>query len=166
LIGNQQINRYSADAIQVELFLPRQQKALDIVLSFCRTDTVHLDENDQASLFSIMSPAEPFEEAMNQLVDRKLVKQEGRFYSVHRVVQEAVNYHDADDLQNSFVQAARLIYEQFPKQTISTLYKEWKVCQDYIPHGVYISKKFSEHVRSGALKSTKEFVTLLGNCAW
>jgi hypothetical protein len=127
---------------------------------------VHLDENDQASLFSIMSPAEPFEEAMNQLVDRKLVKQEGRFYSVHRVVQEAVNYHDADDLQNSFVQAARLIYEQFPKQTIATLYKEWKVCQDYIPHGVYISKKFSEHVRSGALKSTDAFVTLLGNCAW
>ncbi|KAH8755898.1 hypothetical protein BGZ57DRAFT_1009101 [Hyaloscypha finlandica] len=156
----------SPDAIQVELFLPRHQKALDIVLSFCRTDTVHLDENDQASLFSIMSPAEPFEEAMNQLVDRKLVKQEGRFYSVHRVVQEAVNYHDADDLQNSFVQAATLIYEQFPKQTIATLYKEWKVCQDYIPHGVYISKKFSEHVRSGALKSTDAFVTLLGNCAW
>jgi hypothetical protein len=149
----------------VELFLPRTQKALDIVLSFCRQDLVHLDENERASIFSIITPSEAFEKAVNQLLDRKLIKQDGRVYTVHRVVQEAVSYHDVDELQKSFAQAARLVYEQFPKQGIATMYKDWKVCQAYIPHGVHLSKKFSEYVRSGALSATDAFVSLLGNCA-
>jgi tetratricopeptide (TPR) repeat protein len=156
----------SPDNIQVELFLPRTQKALDIALSFCRQDPVHLDENERASIFSIITPSEAFEKAMNQLLDRKLIKQDGRMYTVHRVVQEAVSYHDVDELQKSFAQAARLVYEQFPKQGIATMYKDWKVCQVYIPHGVHLSKKFSDYVRSGALSATDAFVSLLGNCAY
>jgi len=149
----------------MELFLPRTQKALDIALSFARQDPVHVDENDRASLFSIITPSEAFDKAINELLDRKLVKQEGRVLSVHRVVQEATNYHDKDDLQKSFAQAARLVYEQFPKYGIATRYKEWGVCQEYIPHGVYLSKKFSDYVRSGALNPTDAFVVLLANCA-
>lgn len=149
----------------MELFLPRTQKVLDIALSFARQDPVHLDENERASLFSIITPSELFDKAMNQLLNRKFVKQSGRLLSVHRVVQEATNYHDKDDLQKSFAQAAILVYEQFPKYDIGTPSKEWGVCQEYIPHGVYLSKKFSDYVRSGAVNSTDEFIILLANCA-
>jgi hypothetical protein len=149
----------------MELFLPRTQKALDIALQFARQDPVHVDENDQASLFGIITASEAFDKAINQLWERKLVKQGGRVLSVHRVVQEATNYHDKDDLQKSFTQAARLVYEQFPKYGISTRYKEWGVCQEYIPHGVYLSKKFSDFVRSGVLNPTDAFIDLLANCA-
>jgi hypothetical protein len=149
----------------MELFLPRTQKALEIALPFARQDPVHLDENERASLFSIITPSEPFDQAINQLLDRKLVKKEGRVLSIHRVVQEAINHHDKDDLQKSFAQAARLVYEQFPKYGIGTRSKEWGICQEYISHGVYLSKKFSEYVRSGALNSTDAFIVLLANCA-
>jgi hypothetical protein len=149
----------------MELFLPRTQKALDIALQLARQDLVHVDENDRASLFSIITASEAFDKAMNQLLDRKLVRQNGRLVSVHRLVQEAADYHDIEDLQKSFAQAAILVYEQFPKYDISTPSKEWGACQEYIPHGVYLSKKFSDHVRSGAINPTDAFIVLLANCA-
>jgi hypothetical protein len=93
--------------------------------------------------------------------------------SIHRVVQEAVNYHDLHELQQSFNIASRLVYEQFPKMHTGSADNQWTICQDYIPHGVYLSKKFSDYAASevlkassGVLKADIHFVRLLGNCAW
>jgi hypothetical protein len=105
---------------------------------------------------------------IDELLEKELIKKDRHTLSIHRVVQEAVNYHDVDDLQESFDIASRLVYEQFPKQDLSesSLYKVWNVCQDYIPHGVYLSKKYSDYAPSGKLKAHDSFVRLLGNSAW
>jgi hypothetical protein len=104
---------------------------------------------------------------MNQLVKRKLVKEDVNIYSIHRVVQEAVSYHDVDDLQNSFNIASRLAYEAFPKRDLNEqLFRKWSQCQVYIHHGVWLSKKFSDYAASGKLKGSDYFVKLLSSCAW
>jgi hypothetical protein len=101
------------------------------------------------------------------LVKRKLIKQDAKIYSIHRAVQEAVNYHDVDDLQNSFNIASRLAYEAFPKRELNEpLFKKWSKCQEYIPHGVQLSRRFSDYAASGTLKGSEYFVKLLSSCAW
>ena len=90
--------------------------------------------------------------------------------SIHRVVQEATNYHDLQDLQDSFDNAVRLVYEAFPGKErylrSGALYTYWSQCQLYIPHGDFLSKKYLEHERSNSLTGSEIFVKLLGNCAW
>jgi hypothetical protein len=104
---------------------------------------------------------------VDELLARELVRKDRHALSIHRVVQEAVNYHDVDDLQESFDISSRLVYEQFPKRLMSeSLYKHWSVCQEYIPHGVYLSKKYSDYALSGKLKANDFFINLLSNCAW
>jgi hypothetical protein len=102
------------------------------------------------------------------LLDRDLIKQDvPRFFTIHRVVQEATNYHDIDELQDSFEIASRLVFEQFPnRRKENNLFSRWGTCQDYIPHGVHLSKKFQDYTSSGKLKGSPEFVELLSNCAW
>src|SRR5438067_2019049 len=91
---------------------------------------------------------------IDELLAKGFIRKDRHILSIHRVVQEAINYHDVDDLQESFDIASRLVYEQFPKQDMSqSLFKEWSVCQDYIPHGVYLSKKYSDYAPSGNLKA-------------
>ena len=140
---------------------------MDGALAFCKLDPSQVDGQDRASILSVITPSAAFEKANNELLERELIKQDGRILSIHRVVQEAVNYHDLDDLQESFDIASRLVYEQFPKQRMSgSLFKEWNVCQEYIPHGAYLSKKFSDYAASGSLRASDPFVKLLSNCAW
>jgi hypothetical protein len=155
------------DGIPIQLFLPRNQRALDGPLAYCKQDPTYVDSKDRASLFSVITPSPAFEKAIDELLVKELIRKDRHVLSIHRVVQEAVNYHDVDDLQESFDIASRLVYEQFPKQVISeSLYKEWNVCQEYIPHGVYLSKKYSDYALSGKLKAHDSFVKLLSNCAW
>jgi hypothetical protein len=147
--------------------MPRNQSALEGSLDFCKQDPIHIDNHNQATLYSIITPSSRFETAIIELLDKELVKQDGRVYSIHRVVQEATNYHDVDDLQESFDIASRLVYEAFPKQYMNqSLYNEWGTCQFFIPHGVQLSKKYSDHVRAGVLKASEAFIRLLCNCAW
>jgi hypothetical protein len=149
------------------LFLPRNQRALDGPLAFCKQDPTYVDSKDRASLYSVVTPSPAFEKAIDELLAKELIRRDRNVLSIHRVVQEAVNYHDVEDLQKSFDVASRLVYEQFPKQVMSeSLYKEWNVCQEYIPHGVYLSKKYSDYVPSGKLKAHEFFVRLLSNCGW
>lgn len=155
------------DGIPVQLFLPRNQRALDGPLAYCKQDPTYVDNREQASLFSVLVPSPAFEKAIDELLAKELIRKDRHILSIHRVVQEAVSYHDVDDLQESFDIASRLVYEQFPKQVMNeSLYKEWKVCQEYIPHGVYLSKKYSDYARSCKLKAHEYFVNLLSNCAW
>jgi hypothetical protein len=155
------------DGIPIQLFLPRNQPALDGPLAFCKLDPTHVDSKDRAALFSVVIPSPAFEKAIDELLEKELIRRDRNVLSIHRVVQEAVNYHDVEDLQESFDVASRLVYEQFPKQlTSESLYKQWNVCQEYIPHGVYLSKKYSDYALSGKLKAHEYFVRLLSNCAW
>ena len=156
------------DSIQSQLFLPRNQKALDGPLSFCKQESKFLDNNDRAALHTLITPSFEFEKAVDELLKRELIKTDGpRNFSIHRVVQEATNFHDIDDLQHSFDTAARLVFEQFPnRRTEETLYGKWNICQDYIPHGVHLSQKFSDHGVSGKLKGSQQLIELLSNCAW
>jgi hypothetical protein len=155
------------DGIQIQLFLPRNQRALDGPLAYCKGDPTYVDSKDRASLYSVITPSPALEEAIKELLAKELIRKDRYVLSIHRVVQEAVNYHDVDDLQESFDIASRLVYEQFPKPVMSeSLYKEWNVCQEYVPHGVYLSKKYSDYAPSGKLKTHEFFVKLLSNCAW
>ena len=154
-------------AIPIQLFLPRNQPALDGPLAFCKLDPTYVDSKDRAPLFSVVTPSPAFEKAIDELLAKELIRRDRNVLSIHRVVQEAVSYHDVEDLQKSFDVASRLVYEQFPKQVMGeSLYKQWNVCQEYIPHGVYLSKKYSDYVPSGKLKAHEYFVRLLSNCAW
>lgn len=158
----------SPDSIQVQLFLPRNQKALDGALAFCKQEAKYLDGDNRASLYAIITPSPAFDKAAKELLNRELIKQDGpRDFSIHRVVQEATNFHDIDELQDSFEIAARLVFEQFPQRRAEeSLFSRWNICQDYIPHGVQLSRKFSDYAPSGKLKGSPEFVQLLSNCAW
>ena len=103
---------------------------------------------------------------IDELLAKELIRKDRHVLSIHRVVQEAISYHDVDDLQESFDIASRLVFEQFPKKEMGqTLFKTWNVCQQYIPHGVYLSKKYSDYT-PGKLKASEFFVRLLSNCAW
>jgi hypothetical protein len=149
------------------LFLPTIQSILDGPLDFCKQDAKHINEQNRVSLSNVINPSPQLQIAIKELLDRALIKQDGRNFAVHRVVQEAVSYHDSHDLQSSFDAAARLVWYRFPTRAMDeSLYDKWSTCQEYIPHGVYLSKKFSEHVRSGVLKGPDTFVELLSNCAW
>ncbi|KAH7416710.1 hypothetical protein BKA64DRAFT_701492 [Cadophora sp. MPI-SDFR-AT-0126] len=157
----------SPDGILIKLFLPRNQSALSGNLSFCQQDPVHIDPNNRASLFSIITPSPQFDAAIEELRTRKLIKQDNQLMSIHRVVQEAVNFHSIEDLQQSFDAACRLVYEQFPKRKLDEdLYSAWYICQDYISHVIHLSKRFSEFSKSGKLTASSDFVKLLSNAAW
>ena len=155
------------DSIPAQLFLPRSQGALDGPLAYCKLDSAYVDSKGRASIFGVLTPSPEFERVIGELLEKELIKKDRITLSIHRVVQEAVNYHDVDDLQESFDIASRLVYQQFPKQDLGeSFYKVWNVCQDYIPHAVYLSKKYSDYAPSGMLKAHDSFVRLLSNSAW
>src|SRR5271155_5141703 len=135
-------------------FHPETNGAIDGSLAFCKQDPTYVDSKDRASLFSVITPSPAFEKAIDELLAKELIRKDRHALSIHRVVQEAVNYHDVDDLQESFDIASRLVHEQFPKQLMGkSLGEEWNVCQEYIPHGVYLTKKYSDYAPSGMLKA-------------
>jgi hypothetical protein len=81
---------------------------LDGKLSFIRGQT---GGDKDASTFSlakaISSPA--LDSAVAELQQKKLIRKENRVISVHRVVQEAMNYHSIEDLQASFDAAVAIV---------------------------------------------------------
>lgn len=65
-------------------------------------------EDPHSSLASVIkSPA--LEAAITELLERGLIRRDNRIISVHRVVQEAMNYHSIEDLQASFDSATRIV---------------------------------------------------------
>ncbi|PMD63260.1 uncharacterized protein K444DRAFT_626991 [Hyaloscypha bicolor E] len=155
------------DKIPVELFLPTVQSILDGPLEFCKQDAKHIDENNRVALADVIDPSPQLLKAIEELLEKSLVKRDGRNLSVHRVVQEATTYGDLNDLQTSFDATTRLVHYRFPKTEMDgSLFLEWSICQEYIPHGVNLSKRFTEHTRAGALKGSVTLVELMSNCAW
>ncbi|MCJ1400647.1 hypothetical protein MMC11_003855 [Xylographa trunciseda] len=160
----------SPDAMPIDLFLPRRQKALDGKLAWCKQNSSLVDDKLNATLSSIITPPPALRNALKELFDSSLIKQEGRVLTIHRVVQEAMNYHSIEDLQASFDSAVQLVEEAFPKQVHGyPLHKYWGMCQSYIPHGAHLSAKFSDYTRppvDSTLEGSARFVELLSNCAW
>lgn len=102
------------------------------------------DPDTQAALSSVITAPPLLRAALDELVLFKLIKQEGRELWAHRVVQEAMNYHTADDLQFYFDAAVSLVYEAFPKQVHGDyLSGQWGACETYIPHGAHLGLQFA-----------------------
>jgi hypothetical protein len=82
-------------------------------------------------------------------VSCKLIKQKGRQLWANRVVQEAMNYHSSQDLQDYFDSTVALVYEAFPKQVYGDYFSgQWGPCETYIPHGAHLSLQFANLNRS------------------
>jgi hypothetical protein len=110
------------DGILIDLFLPRNQKALDGRLAFCKQITQRMEDADSnTALSSVITPPPLLRKAIDELVNFKLIKQEGRELWAHRVVQEAMNYHSSEDLQEYFDAAVALVYEAFPSRFAVTI---------------------------------------------
>ncbi|KAH7416714.1 hypothetical protein BKA64DRAFT_655866 [Cadophora sp. MPI-SDFR-AT-0126] len=157
----------SPDKIPIDLFLPRDQSALDGPLEFCKQDPKDIDDTNRASLFSLITTSPAFDLAIEDLMRRKLITREGRFFKIHRVVQEATNFHSFEDLQKAFNTASRLVFQKFPNRDMnSTLYKQWNMCREYISHGIQLHIGFNKYSRNSNLQVPAEFVELMSNCAW
>jgi hypothetical protein len=60
---------------------------------------------DLASVITSLS----LEAALAELLGKNLIRRDNRVISVHRVVQEAMNYHSIEDLQASFDAAVSIV---------------------------------------------------------
>lgn len=143
----------SPDGILIDLFLPRNQNALDGKLAFCKQNTSAEDvaAHGEQALSSIINAPPPLRAALDELTMYKLIKRENRELITHRVVQEAMNYHSAADLQEYFDSAVALVHEAFPK-LVHGDYKteQWGACETYIMHGANLSYRFSIFTKGGS----------------
>ncbi|KAH6690764.1 P-loop containing nucleoside triphosphate hydrolase protein [Leptodontidium sp. MPI-SDFR-AT-0119] len=160
----------SPDGVMLDLFLPTNQKALEGKLQFCRQNR-HLKIVDTgAALSSVITEPLLLRDAITELKNLKLIKFEARILQVHRVVQEAMNYHSSQEMQMYFDSAAAVLFEAFPKKLSSDiLSKHWFTCENYIAHGVSLSLQFEEYHQLGekqALKGSSQLIQLFINCAW
>lgn len=148
------------DSIPIDLFLPKDQKRLDGRLEFCK------QEPGQTTALE-MSPK--MSEAIEELKKAQLIRQDGRTFVIHRVIQEAMNFTDMEDLQTLFAATVELLHEAFPLQLRGRpLVDVWPRCSMFVQHVIHITKAFSIHQRSknGYLASTFNFIQLLSNCGW
>lgn len=150
------------DSIPIDLFLI-DQKRLNGRLEFCK-------QPDGQNVPSDMSPG--MKEAIEELKQAKLIRQsrrDRRIFVIHRVIQEAMNFKDMDDLQSTFEATVELLHEAFPVQLLGRpLVDKWLRCQMFVQHVVHLTKSFSNHQKGkhGALASTFNFIQLLSNCGW
>jgi hypothetical protein len=119
-----------------------------------------------------IEPSPGLQSVIDELSDAKLITVDGRNFFIHRVIQEAINYQNFEDLQDSFDAAVRLVYEAFPKQQGGDpLYDQWSTCQLYVQHAVQLYARFEEYGPSNvhaadALHAQEEFIRLGANCGW
>jgi hypothetical protein len=146
------VTKETADGILIDLFLPRNQKALDGKLSFCKQHPDHVDATSNVTLSNVIRAPARLQLAIDELLKFKLIKREGREISAHRVVQEAMNYHSLSELQQYFNSGAALVYEAFPKQMNGDyLTKEQRgACLSYISHAAHLSLQYSRYHRAAA----------------
>ncbi|KAH9205993.1 P-loop containing nucleoside triphosphate hydrolase protein, partial [Leptodontidium sp. 2 PMI_412] len=143
------------------------QSALDGQLDFCKQDAKDINKHNRASLFSLITPSPAFDQAMDELLKRRLISRDGRYIKIHRVVQEATNYHSIEELQKAFATASKLVFQQFPnREPNEPLYRKWNICREYIPHAIHLRMAYSKYSRTGKLKAMNEFVELMSNSGW
>lgn len=139
--------RPNTDGILVDILLPIDQSALDGKLAFCKSIVSDSDKSGVLpTLASIINTPPLLRAAMDELVSSQLIKRQSRELWVHRVVQEAMNYHSNEDLQESFFAAIAIVYEAFPKQRSGgTLTGQWNKCEAYISHVSHLSHQFTNY---------------------
>ena len=154
------------DYIRLELFLPSNQSRLEGRLSFCKRA---VSTGSDLRLASTLDTTPAMEAALEELRNAKLIHQHGRVLRIHRVIQEAMNFNDIHQLQDSFDAATQLLYDAFPKQDEGRPMNEnWVLCQTYIQHAISLANGYVK-IRAGPespFRSSKEFVRLLANCGW
>jgi hypothetical protein len=135
----------------LDLFLPRNQRALDGKLSFCKQQPDHVDATSQATLSHVVRPPQQLQAAIDELLRYMLIGREGRDIWAHRVVQEALNYHSFSELQEYFDSATALVYEAFPKQMHGDYLTidQRGACLSYISHASHLSLQYSWYHRTG-----------------
>lgn len=151
----------SPDAMPVDIFLPRNQARLDKTnLAFCKQPVTNIAAWE-------ISP--DMEAAVDELTKAGLIRKDGRNFVIHRVIQEAMNYVNIEELQQSFDAATELLHEAFPLQLKSQpLHDEWPRCQFYIQHVVHLTKMYSSYQRgnNGNVVPDLNFIRLLSNAGW
>jgi hypothetical protein len=92
-------------------------------------------------------PVPALQNALDELLSRRLMKRDGRTLTINREVQEAMNYYSSEDLQHSFDSAVQLVAEAFPERLdIGSLFENWATCDIYIQAGVHIGSKIAHYV--------------------
>ena len=158
----------SPDRILVDLFLPKKQDALRGILSFCRQDT----DVSVTALSNVLTPNSALESAIEELLTASLINRDGRDLSIHRVVQEAMTYHDDQDLEDSFNAAVQLVHQAFPAQIEGApLYNQWSTCEEYIQHGIHLTKRYlrfrlSRRATGKRFEVVDEFITMAADNGW
>lgn len=100
----------------------------------------------QPTLTNIVQPTPALEAALDSLLKAGLIRRDNRIISVHREVQEAMNYHSTQELQECFEAAVKIVHEAFPKRKRgSSQFEQWSICSQYIHSGVHLIWKFKEH---------------------
>lgn len=84
------------------------QSALNGKLSFIRQEAGNSGDDSPSSLVNAIV-SRPLEAALIELLKYGLIRRDNRIISVHRVVQEAMNYHSIEDLQASFDAAVSIV---------------------------------------------------------
>jgi hypothetical protein len=148
------------DDILIDLFLPGNQARLDGRLEFCK-------QEDPTITAVEMSKA--MQAAVTELKVAGFIQQDKRVFIIHRVIQEAMNYMDINDLQDSFNAATNILHEAFPLRLKGQpLHNVWSRCQLYVQHVVHLSKAFVTYRRGrhGLIDAELNFVRVLSNCGW
>ena len=167
----------SPDSILLDLFLPSDQNRLTEKLAFCKVRSGDLAGQTQAqpTIQTVINPSTALQEAIDELTGADIIRRVGRVMSVHREVQEAVNYRGADDLKDSIDAAINLVFDAFPKQEGGRpLTDSWDACRNWIQHAIHLSNKYSVYTQGRAaedtplkdMPSSNILVQLLTNCAW
>jgi hypothetical protein len=154
------------DAIPLALFLPSNQSRLNGRLEFCKRG---IPDESQPTIATTVDLSPEMEAALEELQTANLVYRNGWDLVIHRVIQEAMNFHGIKDLQESFDAAAQLVYEAFPKQDQGRpLFDVWPKCQMYVQHAVNLAKLYTafRQGRESPFTGSLDFVRLLCNCAW
>jgi hypothetical protein len=148
------------DSILIDLFLPSNQARLNGRLAFCK--------QEDPSIPAVEMSKDMFA-AVKELKEAGLIRQDKRVFVIHRVIQEAMNYMDMNDLQESFDAATQLLHEAFPLRVKGRpLHDVWPRCQMYVQHIVHLSNSFViyRQGRHGVIVPDIDFVRVLSNCGW
>ncbi|PVH79053.1 hypothetical protein DL98DRAFT_633450 [Cadophora sp. DSE1049] len=157
----------SPDGIPVDMLHLKKGSVLYTNPAWPRYASTAVDTYDRVALWTVLTSKTDLDEAVDQLLERKLIKRHFQHLSIHRSVQEAVNYRSVQGLQDTFHVASFLLHERFPPRLLNqTLYHQWNLCSQYIHHVVYMSKAFSALCKPGLLTASHESIDLLDNAAW
>lgn len=163
----------SPDEILIDLFQPSDQARLTEKLAFCQTKG--LSSVVPPALDAVILSSPELQSAIDELIEQGMVSGTRRNLTIHREVQEAVNYQGAVDLEDSFDAAAYLLYDAFPQQGNGPpLTDEKVICRRWIQHAIALATRYKQYsIEKSAsddplkgIASSEIFVKLLANCAW